>query len=111
MQLSYDNLLYNLALESMDLLLQQRPVSSDFSNKKQQQRTDEDIAMIEEDIEVAFLLRNRKRRIINTPSHTQPNKRGKYTKRKLYFTNPETGVRSIMTYDYSIWWQSYIINP
>ena len=109
MQLSYDNLLYHLALEWMDTLLQHRSISSTFSNKKQQQQIDDEVENIENDLSTVLLLQNSKRRL-NDDSVNIPNKRGKYEKRTLYFTNPETGERSVMTWQHSVWWQRYIVN-
>ena len=38
-------------------------------------------------------------------------KRGKYNMTRLTFTNPFTGDREPFTYQYSIWWSNYIVNP
>ena len=55
MQLSYDNLLYHLALEWMDTLLQHRSISSTFSNKQQQQQVDDEVENIENDLSLVLL--------------------------------------------------------
>ena len=38
-------------------------------------------------------------------------KRKKYGSRKLYFTNPTTMERQIFTYEYSIWYSNYVMEP
>ena len=42
---------------------------------------------------------------------TNDKKRKRDFANKLYFTNPITGDRSIMTYEYSVWYGNYVQNP
>ena len=109
MRLSYDNLLYHLSLEWMEKLLHSPSLKAGICNKKERQKRDFDIANIESDVAVVVLLRDRKRKL-DISSSVNSRKRGKYKKRKLYFTDPNTGKRSVMTYDHSVWWQRYIVN-
>ena len=43
--------------------------------------------------------------------NSRPRKKAKYDTRKITFTNPTTGERSIMTYEYTVWFQNYVLNP
>ena len=55
MQLSYNNLLYHLAMEWMDTLLHCRSIPSNLYNKKQQQEVDAEVENIENDLSVVLL--------------------------------------------------------
>ena len=109
MKLSYNHLIYHLALELMDTLLNHRSITANFSNKNQQQQLDDEIENIKNDIAVALIIRKQKRVVGNDPSPITK-KRGPYDKRRHYFTDPETGKRSVMTCKHSIWWQRYIMD-
>ena len=93
----------------MDTLLQHCSIPSNFSNKKQQLEVDAEVENIENDLSVVLYFWNEKGQL-NDDSVNIPKKRGKYGKGTLYFTNPETGERSVMTSRHSVWWQRYIIN-
>ena len=65
---------------------------------------------IEDDIVIVLMLQKRKR-LVHEKEKSVSRKRGKYEKNSLYFTDPKTGERSVMTYKHSMWWQNYIVNP
>ena len=72
---------------------------------------DDALHSLENEMLSILFLKNRKRSIDDNDS-TQPSKRPKfYNTKKQYFTHPTTGKRSVMTYEYTVWFQKYIMNP
>ena len=118
----YDVLLRHLVMEYNDILL--RPVRSRFPSnelgeefyfwkkreREDEANLDESLSAIEDDILVILALRCRKRRLTVKGSWRRK-KRGRYMKYLQYFTDPDTGVCSIMTPQHTVWYQSYILNP
>ena len=119
----YNLLLRALFIEYNTLLL--RPVNAiapanetneDFVRRKKREREAEDdldhsLQSIEDDILTIILLRRKKRKRNNDDNRTGK-KRGKYNKGFVqYFTDPDTGVRTVMTPFHTVWYQCYIENP
>ena len=73
------------------------------------QKKDEHLQQIEDDMLIVMMLRKRKRSDV-ARQQSQSRKRGKYVKNTLYFTDPTTGQRCVMTYKHTQWWQNYVIN-
>ena len=124
MRLSYDNLLLRLAQDYNNVLLHHTSFCSNCSHqncssfieqkkRKQEEESKEDeLREIEELIVVVLSLQNKQRRLDYFPETSQQSRKGwTYEKNDLYFTDPETSVRSKMTYCHSLWYQNYIINP
>ena len=59
-------------------------------------KKEEHLQKIEDDIAIVMLLQKRKRLQLPT-QQSQSRKRGKYVKNTLYFTDPTTGKRSVMS--------------
>ena len=123
MRLSYNNLLLHLAQDYNNVLLHHTSFRSNYSHqnrssfierkkrKREEESKEHELREIEELIVVVLSLRNKRRRIDDTPDTSRQCRKGwKYEKNDLYFTDPETGVRSKMTYRHSLWYQNYIIN-
>ena len=120
MNLSYDKLLLNLILEYNNTLLYHpnrvskyyNKYGSDFIHRKkrknERKKKEDELQKIENEIIMLMLLQKRKR--ANDEHQLRPKKKAKYIKKVLYFTDPSTGQRSIMTYKHSQWWQNYIVN-
>ena len=120
MQLSYKKLLLNLALDYNNTLLYHSSTVSKYINKYGSEhlnqmklkirKKDERLQQIEDNIVIVLMLQKRKR-LVHEEKESVPRKRGKYEKNSLFFTDPKTGERSVMTYKHSMWWQNYIVNP
>ena len=71
---------------------------------------DNSLAAIEEDIILVLALkREKKRRARNGERRSQ--KRGRYKKLIQHFTDPETGVCSVVTSKHTVLYQCYILHP
>ena len=87
----------------------------EFHCRKRREREEEDdlddsLFAIEDDMLATLMLRRRKRR--NPVSdRKRRNRRGRYLKYTQYFTDPETGVRSLMRPEHTVWYQCYILHP
>ena len=115
MQLSYIKLLLNLALDYNNTLLYHSSTVSKYINKygsehlhrmklnNEIRKKEERLQQIEDDIVIVLMLRKRKR-LVHEEKESVPRKRGKYEKNSLFFTDPKTGERSVMTYKHSMWW-------
>ena len=123
MQLSYDNLLLHLANDYNNVLLHHTSSRSKHCNssqsyyidrkkrKREEEKKDEQLREIEDWLVVLLCLRNKRRRIEGLQTNACWKRRGMtYERNILYFTNPDTGERSIMTYRHSLWYQTYILN-
>ena len=123
MRLSYDNLLLHLAQDYNNVLLHHTSFRSNYSHpncssfierkkrKREEESKEHELREIEELIVVTLSLQNKRRRINDTPETSRQSRKGwKYEKNDLYFTNPETDVRSKMTYRHNLWYQNYTIN-
>ena len=120
MQLSYNKLLIDLALDYNNTLLYHSSTVSKYIDKYGSEhlhrmklkirKKDQRLQEIEDDIVNVLMLRKRKR-LVHEEKEPVARKRGKYEKNSLFFTDPKTGDRSVMTYKHSMWWQNYIVNP
>ena len=106
MQLSYNKLLLNLALDYNNTLLYHSSTVSKYINKYGSEhlhqmkleirKKEERLQQIEDDIAIVLMLRKQKR-LFHEVKKSVPRKRGKYEKNSLFFTDPKTGERLIMT--------------
>ena len=122
MKLSYDNLLLHLAHDYNNVLLHHTTLQSKDTNhnscdgikrkkrKREEANKEDELREIEDMICVLLSLRNKRRRV-KADDKSRPYRVGmKYEKNTLYFTDPETGRRTPMTYRHSLWYQNYILN-
>ena len=123
MRLSYDNLLLHLAHDYNNVLLHHTPSRSKQQHKhrslfierkkrkRMEQQKEEELQEIEDFIVVVLSLRSKRRRLNESVRTSRQSRKGwKYEKNDLYFTDPETCIRSKMTYRHSLWYQNYILN-
>ena len=121
--------IYNLLLRVLLIeynTLRLRPVNGiapgnesndNFCRRKKREREDEDeldhsLQTIEDDILSIMFLRRKKQKRDNKDKSPGIIRRGKYKKRSFqFFTDPDTGVRRIMSPKHTVWYQCYIENP
>ena len=116
MNSSYDQLLLHLASDYNNVLLHHSTSQSKHYNrydcyymnrkkrKFENEKKEDELREIEDDILLVLSLRKNERSTL-----IQSRKRGKYNKITLFFTDPETGNRTKMTYHHSLWYQNYIL--
>ena len=117
MNSSYDQLLLHLAYDYNNVLLHHTSSQSKHYNrydcfymnrkkrKFENEKKEDELREIEDEILFVLALRKNERSAL-----IQSRKRGKYEKNTLFFTDPETGSRTKMTYRHSLWYQNYILN-
>ena len=118
----YSTLLKGLAQQYNDVLL--RPIKKtrllneskeEFSRRKKKEREEEEdiddsLSAIEDEMLTALSLKRRK--VFSNVNGKKGRKtRGPYEKFQQYFTDPDTGIRSKMTPEHTVWYQCYILNP
>ena len=126
MNQKYASLLRFMAIESNDLTNTTSIVTSpptfdidtddDMVNRQCSSDADEiDMELDALEMEIIALLNISSRKYPRTINvkHVckRRKKRGKYNMTRLTFTNPFTGDREPFTYQYSIWWCNYILDP
>ena len=80
-------------------------------NSTKYNNQDDQLQSIEDEMSIVMLLKKRKR-LSPSDEPKLSKKRGRYTKETtMYFTNPDTGERSVITYHYTLWYQNYVLNP
>ena len=72
---------------------------------------DDDIEEIEDEIMILLSESSRKRIPHSTDTTFRSKKRGKYDLRRLHFTHPVTGKRDEFTFEYSLWYMNYVVDP
>ena len=80
---------------------------SDYDEEEEEM--DDELADLENEILLIMSLKGKHASSRNKVNSGRKRKRPK--RKKLYFTCPETGRRSMMTYMHSVWFQSYVLNP
>ena len=118
----YSTLLKGLAHEYNNVLL--RPIKKTrllneskegFSRRKKKEREEEEdiddsLSAIEDEMLTALSLKRRK--VFSNVNGKKGRKtRGPYEKFQQYFTDPDTGIRSKMTPEHTVWYQCYILHP
>ena len=115
MKLNFDHLLYQLALDYNTKIINNfhsTPTNSFSSYRKrkrieeQQRQYNNELLLIEDEILYILHLKQlneSEQRISKRPKH--------YNMTKIYFTHPETGLRNVFTYEYTYWYQNYVLNP
>ena len=83
----------------------------DSKKVKEEDEVDDTIHSLENEMLSLLLLRKRKRSSSSDEGARISKRPHKYDTSKQYFTHPETGMRSIMTFEYTSWFQKYIMNP
>ena len=115
MKLNVDNLLYQLATEWLDTILNKPVEAHVYLNPddiEYENETNNIAATLEDEMMMVMTLRKNKQRLfISGTSDTPAKKKAKYESNRIMFTHPETGERNVMTYHYTIWWQNYCANP
>ena len=118
----YSSLLKGLAHEYNDVLL--RPIKKtrisneskeEFSRRKKREREeeediDESLSAIEDDMLAALSLK-RRNVFRNANGKKGRKRRERYEKFQQYFTDPDTGIRSKMRQEHTVWYQCYILHP
>lgn len=120
MILNYNNLLLHLAVEYMDTLIYSGSFKRNFNpnikfdtsnlsnNDDKEEEIDDTLHLLENEmLAILYLKKQNRIREFNNQHHPQ-NVLGDM--KKKYFTHPETGIRSIMTYKFTFWFQNYIEN-
>ena len=120
MKLSYDKLIHHLALQWFDTICN-RPVDKLQSNRtlaetlefeQTSQNVNKEVQQLEDEILMLLHVNGRKGKCNdNDESNRRSKKRGKYDSNIIMFTNPETGDRHVLTYHYTIWWNTYCVDP
>ena len=72
---------------------------------------DDDIQEIEDEIMILVSVSMHKRRYHSTDTTFRPKKKAKYDMKRLHFTHPVTGKREVFTFEYSIWYMNYVVDP
>ena len=83
----------------------------DSKKVKEEDEVDDTIHSLENEMLMLLLLKKRKRSSSSDEGERISKRPHKYDTSKQYFTHPETGIRSIMTFEYTCWFQKYIMNP
>ena len=117
MLLSLDSLLYHLALDyNNHLVYSHIPKTynkhlSYYQRRKeirdQYDAFDAKLRSIEDDIMLVSLLKESQDRLQRKPNKVS---KAPYKKRIYYWTNPETGKQSVMTWKHTFWFNNYVIN-
>ena len=123
MKLSYETLLIHLITEYNDKLFndQTNPSTSLLSRNNKRKRFSEidavfsskedELEEIDDDILHVWMLRRGNVDAELKSDEQGRKKRGKYNTIDKFFTNPDTGERTKMTFLHSIWFQRYVVNP
>ena len=84
---------------------------NDSKKIKEDDDIDDTIHSMENEMLMLLWIKKRKRSC-SFDDDTRISKRPhKYDTSKQYFTNPESGMRSIMTFEFTSWFQKYVMNP
>ena len=100
MKLNVDNLLYQLATEWLDTILNKPVEAHVFLNPddiEYKNETNDIAASLEDEMMMVMTMRKNKRRLFSGTSDTPRKKKAKYESNWIMFTHPETGERNVMT--------------
>lgn len=78
--------------------------------REEEEDIDESLSAIEDDI-LAVISLKRMNGFLNAKRKKARKRRGRYEKYEQYFTDPDTGVRSVMRPEHTVWYQCYILHP